>query len=145
MLALLLLTLDLFSPQAGFWYEHLLAEGGYGRLQRERAAFLIREADGGLTLEMWPESGFRHATYRGSVPSRAIAVLHTHPKEEPRPSSRDRALAVKLRMPVVVITPDAVVAAMPDAREVIIRGEKTPGLVSGTSRGLFFRRTSPRR
>ena len=114
MFALLLaVLLDLESPQAWFWYEQLLAEGGYGRLDRERAAFLIRENNGTLTLAPWPHSGFRHASYRGAVPARTIAILHTHPADQPRPSAQDRAEATRLGLPVIVITPRSAVAAMP--------------------------------
>lgn len=114
MLALLLAaSLDLMSPQALFWYDQLLADGGYGRLERERAAFLIREDDGTLTLEPWPHGGFRHASFRGAIPRGTIAILHTHPADEPQPSARDRAEARRLGLPVVVITPSGVVVAMP--------------------------------
>lgn len=135
MLALLLaVSLDLTSPQALFWYDHLLAEGGYGRLERERAAFLIRESDGTLTLQPWPHGGFRHATYRGALPPRTIAILHTHPAVAPQPSARDHAEARRLNIPVIVITPQSVIAAEPSAA-------RTRVLVSGTSRALSARRT----
>lgn len=115
MLALLLAaSLDLASPQALQWYEQLLAEGGYGRLDRERAAFLIRERDGTLTLAPWPHGDFRCAKFRGAIPERTIAVLHTHPARLPQPSARDRAEARRLGLPVVVITPSGAIAAMAD-------------------------------
>lgn len=115
-----LLFADLSRPEAAKWYSMLLAEGGYGHLPRERAAFLIRESDGTLTLEPWRDSGHRQATFHGRIPDRTLAVLHTHPKGEDRPSSRDRREARRLRMPVVVITPEAVIAAMPDGSEVMV-------------------------
>jgi len=120
MLAALLLTLVLDSPQAVSWYGFMLEEGGYGRLEREKAAFLIEESGGVLTLEPWPSGSHRRAAFRGRIPERAIAVLHTHPKGEPKPSANDRAQAKRLGMPVVVITPGAVVAAMPDGSEVTL-------------------------
>jgi hypothetical protein len=106
---------DLQSPRAISWYGTLLKEGGYGRLSRERAAFLIRESDGSLTLAPWSENGDLHATFRGPIPDGAIAIVHTHPREEPSPSRHDRHEAKSLRMPVLVITPDGVVAAFPDS------------------------------
>ena len=112
MFALLLAaSLELFTPQASYWYEQLLADGGYGRLDRERAAFLIREDDGTLTLSRWPNGGFRHATFQGSIPPRTIAILHTHPANDPQPSAHDRALAKRLGIAVVTITPRGVVVA----------------------------------
>lgn len=113
---------ELTHPRAVFWYGDLLAEGGYGRLSRERAAFLIRETDGGFTLAPWPHGGFRHATFRGDVPAGAVAVLHTHPLREPQPSQRDKAEARRLGLPIVVITPDAVIAATPDGTELTLLG-----------------------
>ncbi len=124
MYALLLLGVlllgDLSRPEAAAWYSMLLAEGGYGHLPRERAAFLIRESDGTLTLAPWPDSSHRRATFRGRVPDGTLAVLHTHPKGEDRPSPRDRQEARRLGMPVVVITPEAAIAAMPDGGEVVV-------------------------
>ncbi|HVG25439.1 MAG TPA: Mov34/MPN/PAD-1 family protein, partial [Thermoanaerobaculia bacterium] len=131
-------TAALSLPQAHVWYDHLLAEGGYGRVERERAAFLILECDGALTLEPWREGGFRHATYRGKVPAGAIAILHTHPARVPEPSAHDRAEARRLGIPVVVITPSGVIAAQPS-------GERTPVRASGTSRAPSARRTFPPR
>ena len=112
MLALLLFaaSFDLSSPQALRWYDVLLAEGGYGRFDRERAAFLIRERDGSLTLEPWSDGGHHHATFRGAIPARTVAILHTHPAKYPEPSARDHAEAKRLGIPVVVITPDGVIA-----------------------------------
>jgi hypothetical protein len=113
MFALLLVAL-LSSQNAGVWYDHLLAESGHGRLDHERAAFLILERGGALTLQPWNTRGVRHARYRGALPARVIAIVHTHPRNEPRPSARDRAEAARLGLPVVVVTNESVVAAMPD-------------------------------
>ena len=110
---------DLCSAGAGIWYDYLLAESGYGRLPRETAAFLIRESDGTLTLQPWTDGGFRHAKFRGVVPPRTLAVLHTHPRGETQPSARDRAEARRLGVPVVVITPEAVVAALPEGEWIV--------------------------
>jgi hypothetical protein len=136
MLALLLAaSLELASPQALYWYDQLLAEGGYGRFDRERAAFLIREAGGTLTLAPWPHGSFRHASFRGAIPPRTIAILHTHPANAPQPSAQDRAEAKRLGIPIVVITPKGALIAEPTAA-------RTPVRVSGTSRVRRGRRTS---
>ncbi|HEX8409637.1 MAG TPA: Mov34/MPN/PAD-1 family protein [Thermoanaerobaculia bacterium] len=124
MLALLLvviLNMQLATAEAHFWYDALLAESGYGRLPHERAAFLISEADGTLTTQPWEVTGIRHASYRGAIPQRAIAIMHTHPRGEPHPSSRDRAEARRLGIPVIVVTTEGVIAAMPDGREARVR------------------------
>lgn len=118
---------DLTRPQAALWYASLHAESGYGYLPRERAAFLIRETDGTLTLEPWPPGGRRHASFRGQVPTGTIAILHTHPRGEEQPSAQDRDEAKRLRMPVVVITAERVVAAMPDGMEVTLERRRPGG------------------
>ena len=127
MLLGVLLFGDLTRPQAMFWYATLLAESGYGRLPRERAAFLIRETDGSLTLEHWTHGSRRHATFRGTIPMGTIAILHTHPRGDERPSAQDRDEAARLRMPVVVITTERVVAALPDGEEVTLERWRPAG------------------
>jgi len=116
----ILLLHDLWRPEAAYWYAALLEDGGYGRLSTERAAFLIRETDGTLTLQPWRDRAHRRASFRGSVPERTIALLHTHPRHDVRPSAHDREEARRLALPVVVITPDAVIAAMPNGNELLI-------------------------
>jgi hypothetical protein len=137
---LLLLVATLNTPQAHDWYAYLLAEGGYGQLD-ERAAFLITEADGTLTLQPWPRGGVRHATFRGSIPLRTIAIVHTHPRRDPRPSAQDRAEARRLGIAVVVVTPSGVIAALPEGGVSVI-AERMPVRASGTSRAPSARRTS---
>lgn len=116
----MLLFSDLTSRNALSWYDVMLEEGGFGRLPRERAAFLIRESDGTLTLQPWDDYGHRRASFRGRIPERALAVLHTHPMGEERPSSHDRAEARRIGMPVVVITPGGVIGAMPEGNDVTL-------------------------
>ena len=115
-----LLFTDLTSAQAKSWYSLMLAEGGYGRLPREQAAFLIRERDGSLTLQPWADGAHRRASFRGAIPPRALAVVHTHPADEEQPSRVDRSEATRLGMPVLVITPSGVIAAMPGGRDVVV-------------------------
>lgn len=138
----LLLTAALATPQAHVWYDRLLLESGYGRFGRERAAFLIEERGGTLTLEPWPHGEVSHATFRGSVPDRTIAIVHTHPPHSPEPSARDRAEAERLGIPVVVITPQSVIVYEPGDRA---SGARTRVLASGTSRGPSGQRTFLRR
>ncbi|HEX6642863.1 MAG TPA: Mov34/MPN/PAD-1 family protein [Thermoanaerobaculia bacterium] len=113
-----LLFSDLTSQNALAWYDVMLEEGGFGRLPRERAAFLIRESDGTLTLQPWDDCGHRRASFRGPIPKRALAVLHTHPMSQQRPSAHDRAEARRIGMPILVITPGGVIAAMPEGKDV---------------------------
>ena len=53
-------------------------------------------------------------------------MLHTHPLRERMPSAHDRGVAQKIGVPVLVITPAAVVAAMPDGAEVTLLRDWSP-------------------
>ena len=118
MLAILLATLvscgDLCHAEAVAHYADLLAAGGYGRLPVEQAGFLIRERDGTLTFAPWQRGEFQRARFDGSIPRGTIAVVHTHPRRLPRPSRGDLDQARRLGIPLLVVTPDAVIAARPD-------------------------------
>ena len=106
---------ELCAAEAALHYAALLEDGGYGRFSHERAGFLIRESGGAVTLAPWnATAGFQRASHRGGIPPGTIAVAHTHPRGARLPSAGDRDEAQRLGLPVVVITPDAVVAAMPD-------------------------------
>ena len=54
------------------------------------------------------------------IPPRTVALLHTHPYGERRPSRQDREEARRLGFPVLVVTTEAVVAARPDGAEVTL-------------------------
>jgi proteasome lid subunit RPN8/RPN11 len=47
--------------------------------------------------------------------------VHTHPKDTPDPSPQDREEARRLNLPVLVVTPRGVVAAMPSGGDLQIR------------------------
>jgi len=134
---------DLCRSEAMEHYARLFAEAGYGRMQNERAGFLLRERDGGLTFAPWKNGDFARASYSGAIPSNAIALVHTHPMTHSSlPSARDRAEARRLGMPVVVVSRDGFSAARPDGAVVWLSEARTPGRASGSRRGPAFRRTS---
>jgi hypothetical protein len=108
----LLLAL-LMSTSAHHWYEAVLVDAGYGRLPHEQAAFLILERDGSLSLAPWESRGVRHARYQGAIPARTLAIVHTHPHGNPQPSAQDRAEARRLGLPVIVVTTEGALAALP--------------------------------
>jgi hypothetical protein len=121
MLALVLVAAlgcgDLCAGAARGHYADLLRSAGYGRFEFERGGFLIRERSGDITFAPWASIDFRRASFHGSIPEGTIAIVHTHPVNAPRPSARDRAEARRLGLPVVVVAPQGVVAAMPDGSE----------------------------
>ncbi|HEU4522275.1 MAG TPA: hypothetical protein VFT12_09745 [Thermoanaerobaculia bacterium] len=115
---------ELCSADAVTLYASMLEEGGYGRLAFERAGFLIREKSGTITMAPWNSFRYRHASYQGSIPAGTIAIVHTHPLSSRRPSAGDRETSRVTGLPVVVVTPDTVTAAMPDGHEVTLIGKR---------------------
>jgi proteasome lid subunit RPN8/RPN11 len=78
-----------------------LAGGGY-RLT-ERAAFLVAAGEGGYRCLLWPyHTAVQREVFRGRIPPRTIAVLHTHPNSMPRPSTEDRHESRRLGLPFIV-------------------------------------------
>jgi len=118
MLALLLAAAlscgDLCRAEAVAHYAELLAVGGYGRLPVEHAGFLIRERDGTLTFAPWQRGEFQRARFEGAIPRGTIALVHTHPRRLPQPSRGDLDQAKRLGIPLIVVTPGAVIAARAD-------------------------------
>ena len=113
-LAMTLACGDLCRPETASYYAELLARGGYGRLPVEYGGFLIRESDHSLTFASWPRGSLQRAAFRGAIPRGTLAIVHTHPRELPDPSAHDCDEARRLGLPVVVVTPRAVIAVRPD-------------------------------
>ena len=97
--------------------DDLLRCAGYGRTSNECAAFLIAD---GQWIE-WPRAaGFQKAHWSGPLPAGVIAIVHTHPRREPYPSSRDSDEAQRLGIPIVAITPATLGVARPDGKRLMI-------------------------
>ena len=101
-------------------YKQLLTLASMGRYESERAAFLVRAADGRLTSVVWQAGDHAEASYTGRIPSRCIAVIHTHPVGSPLPSKHDVIEAQRIGLPIVVITPQSVTVATPQGTARII-------------------------
>lgn len=72
----------------------------------EAAAFLVHEENGALKCHLWPRSteDLRQSWF-GSIPSGAVAIVHTHPPGYGHmPSRRDREAARMTGLPVVVVS-----------------------------------------
>jgi hypothetical protein len=77
---------------------------GYGYGNREQAAFLILRSDGRFDCSVWPATNAWHsANWSGRIPTGTVAVIHTHPRNIPRPSVQDAAEARRLDIPVIVV------------------------------------------
>ena len=78
----------------------------------ERAAFVVRDADGSLRLIEWPSTHrYRSTAWRGPRPPNVVAIIHTHPKRMPLPSDDDIRTAKRLNMPVMALTARSLCAA----------------------------------
>jgi hypothetical protein len=78
---------------------------GHGYFQGERAAFLVLRGDGRFDCSVWPVTNEWHrTTWSGAIPNGTVAVIHTHPRNMPDPSTHDTAEARRLNIPVIVVT-----------------------------------------
>lgn len=88
------------------YFADVLKQGGFGHWKTERAAFLVREEGGQYRCVAWPLDGrLQRQEFRGAIPDRTVAIIHTHPAELPLGSTDDERTAVKLSVPIFVLTP----------------------------------------
>lgn len=86
-------------------FVELFTYGGLAGDQQERAAFIVRTADGSYGMEWWREfEGPRRAEFHGRIPDNAVAVVHTHPFRFPRASMLDEREAQRIGLPFYVLT-----------------------------------------
>lgn len=105
----------------------LLESARFGRDPKEHAAFVVIDDGGQLQLSRWPWGAeSMRATYRGKIPGRARAIIHTHPHDLPNPSPGDIALARKLGLAVYVITRTSVTLTDGSRTTRVARGDWNP-------------------
>jgi proteasome lid subunit RPN8/RPN11 len=93
-------------PAIRGFFADVLAQGGYGNWKTERAAFVVREENGDYRCFSWPAGGTVHRQeFKGTIPDRTVAIVHTHPKELPLASRDDVRTAQRLHVPIFVLTP----------------------------------------
>jgi proteasome lid subunit RPN8/RPN11 len=107
----------------------LLRTAAWGQSPHEHGAFAVLDADGHVTFVAWP---FHHAalsaTYTGSIPAHAFAIVHTHPNSHPMPSSEDETASKRLDMPVYVVTRAVVTRTNGKRTEYVAWGDWNPEL-----------------
>lgn len=102
------------DPVPGYFTE-LVRLGGNGFRHTERAAFLVLDESDGIRCLLWPKNmGFRKESFHGVIPKRTIAIVHTHPKDQPVPSAGDRREAMRLGIPFIVVSPRDIYAVSAD-------------------------------
>ena len=114
---------ELCSDEAVRHYAMLNAVAGLTRRDLERAAFLVHDDKGRLRAIAWLAGETTEASYKGRIPARSIAIVHTHPIAAPQPSRRDIAEAQRIQLPIVVITPDRITVATRDGNTTQLFGE----------------------
>ncbi len=101
----------------------LVARSGFGRMDVEAAAFLVRDSDSWSVVPWGDTRRFREQQFTGAIPRGTVAIVHTHPRSLPSPSAGDYREAERLGMPIVVLTPRSITVARPGGEEeVIVRG-----------------------
>src|SRR6185295_9360033 len=89
--------------RAALW--EMFADTRFGHAMNEEAAFIVRAADGSLSAVRWPSSDGPHRSqWKAPVPAGAVAIAHTHPNGQPRPSIADSRTAELMKIPVYVVT-----------------------------------------
>jgi hypothetical protein len=102
-------------------FADLLRQGGYGRWNTERAAFLVVDESGEYRCVLWPaERGFYRESFRGAMPEGTVAIIHTHPAHLPDASTNDQRTAMRLGIPVFTLTPLNVYLTSADGENVAV-------------------------
>ena len=100
----------IFTTESGrARFRDVLRAGLFGWVETERAAFIVDHGDGSFDSVTWPASqALRRETFHGQIPEGTRAIIHTHPARWPEPSLQDRLEAVRLGIPIYVLTPRAI-------------------------------------
>lgn len=122
------------EPTVRSLFADLLREGGYGRWNTERAAFLIREDTGQYRCILWPaERGFYRESFHGAMPEGTVAIIHTHPGHLPDASTNDQRTAMRTGVPIFTLTPLNINLTTTKGENVAIVANRWWAPVSGAS------------
>ena len=94
------------DPLIHAYFVDILRQGGFGHWKTERAAFIVRDENSHYRCVAWPSDGHLYRQeFHGRIPPGTVAIIHTHPSELPDASIGDRATAVRMSLPIFVLTP----------------------------------------
>ncbi len=83
----------------------LARKGDDQKKEIEVAAFLVRESNGDLSCLLWPISEEQLiARFKGQFPPGVVAVAHTHPSWNPKPTRWDIDESRRTGLPIYVLT-----------------------------------------
>lgn len=105
-------------------FADLLRLGGYGHRDTELAAFLVRDPGDVYRCVMWPSRSYQRSEFRGRIPLGTVAIVHTHRNSGPQGTVDDGLTARRLRLPVYVLTLNAVYVVTPEGENVPVVQEK---------------------
>ena len=87
----------------------------------ERAAFIIENLDGSLGCQEWPAIHAYHSEqFHGAVPPQAIAIVHSHLVQFPKPSEQDSEEATRLGVPIYTLTIRGVYKSVPGQEHAVL-------------------------
>ncbi len=90
---------------------------------REQGAFVV-QSRGMLFLVAWPRGGEKEILrWYGRFPAGTLAIIHTHPAWQSRPSQLDMRAARGAGLPVYVITPFAISKTTGGRSETVVEGD----------------------
>jgi hypothetical protein len=97
-------------------FAQLVRNAKLGRVDSERAAFLVLHEEGVECME-WPAGNdFRMARWSGPRPRGVVAIAHTHPLAFPAPSDGDIDQAKRSGISIFVLTAMSVRVIHADGR-----------------------------
>jgi len=109
------------------WWEMLVA-ARYGFAETEEAMFVVRNGDGSLSFIRWISSSIlREAQWNAPLPPGVIAIAHTHPNRAPRPSLADIRTALRLKLPIYVITRTRIMKTTDGQTMAVMKGDWRAG------------------
>ncbi len=93
--------------------------------ESETAAFIVAEEGGHFRCVAWPFYGGRRVQhFPGRIPEGTVGIVHTHPNHLPFPSQHDSTTAIRLGLPIIVLTTYNIVVATAEGQTIpVVRGE----------------------
>lgn len=114
------------SPSAHKCLVELLRKNAWGLGgPNERAAFIVENLDGTLGCVEWPSMHVYHSEFfRGALPPNAVAIVHTHPAQFPKPSYQDELEATRIGIPIYTLTIRGVYKSVPGQESALVITDK---------------------
>ena len=106
------------EPELMALFRDLFIRSGNGTREDERAAFIVKEKDGGWSCLLWPSTAaYRSAEFTGPIPEGTVAIAHTHPNAIVKASRQDRDAASSSQLPLFTLTWANITLVDPVSRE----------------------------